>query len=45
MDDLLKVSWATLEGTVPGVAQSEADEQSVLTTWLEEMEAERGRGL
>ena len=35
LDDLLKVSGATLEGTVPRVTQSEADEQSVSTTWLD----------
>ena len=34
LDDLLKVSGATLEGTVPRVAQLEADEQDVSTTWL-----------
>ena len=45
LDDLLKESGATLEATVPGVAQSEADEQSVSTTRLEEMEAERGVGV
>ena len=32
--DLLKVSGATLEGTVPRVAQLEADEPGVSTTWL-----------
>ena len=35
MDDLLRVSGATLEGTVPRVAQLEADEQGVPTTWLD----------
>ena len=35
LDDLLKVSGATLEGTVPRVAQLEADEQGVSTTWLD----------
>ena len=35
LDDLLKVSGATLEGTVPRVAQLEADEQDVSTTWLD----------
>ena len=35
LDDLVKVSGATLEGTLPRVAQSEADEQSVSTTWLD----------
>ena len=30
LDDLLKVSGATLESTVPRVAQLEADEQGVL---------------
>ena len=35
LDDLLKVSGATLEGTVPRVAQLEADEQGVSTAWLE----------
>ena len=34
LDDLLKVSGATLEGTVPRVAQLEEDEQDVSTTWL-----------
>ena len=33
LDDLLKVSGATLKGTVPRVAQLEADEQDVSTTW------------
>ena len=33
LDDLLKVGGATLEGTVPRVAQLEADEQGVSTTW------------
>ena len=33
LDDLLKVSGATLEDTVPGVPQLEADEQDVSTTW------------
>ena len=35
LDGLLKVSGATLEGTVPGVAQLEADGQDVSTTWLD----------
>ena len=35
LDYLLKVNGATLEDTVPRVAQSEADEQSVSTTWLD----------
>ena len=35
LDDLLKVSGATLEGTVPREAQLEADEQDVSTTWLD----------
>ena len=35
LDDLLKVSGATLEGTVPRVEQLEADEQDVSTTWLD----------
>ena len=35
LDYLLKVSGATLEGTVPRVAQLEADEQGVSTTWLD----------
>ena len=35
LDDLLKVSGATLEGTVPRVAQLEADEQDMSTTWLD----------
>ena len=35
LDDLLKVSGATLEGTVPRVAQFEADEQGVSSTWLD----------
>ena len=35
LDDLLKVSGAILEGTVPRVAQLEADEQDVSTTWLD----------
>ena len=34
LDDLLKVSGVTLEGTLPRVAQLEADEQDVSTTWL-----------
>ena len=33
--DLLKVSGATLEGTVPRVAQLKADEQDVSTTCLD----------
>ena len=33
LDDLLKESGATLEGTVPRVAQLEADEPGVSTTW------------
>ena len=35
LDDLLKVSGATLEGTVRRVVQLEADEQDVSTTWLD----------
>ena len=35
LDDLLKVSGATLEGTVPRVAQLETDGQDVSTTWLD----------
>ena len=35
LDDLLKVSGATLEGTVPRVAQLEADEQVVSTSCLD----------
>ena len=35
LDDLLKVSGATFGGTVPRVAQLEADEQGVPTTWLD----------
>ena len=35
LDDLLKVSGATLEGTVPRLAQLEADQQDVSTTWLD----------
>ena len=35
LDDLLKVSGATFEGTVPRVAQLEADEQDLSTTWLD----------
>ena len=35
LDDLLKVSGATLEGTVHRVAQLEADEHDVSTTWLD----------
>ena len=35
LDDLLKVSGATLEGTVPRVAQLETDEPGVSTTWLD----------
>ena len=35
LDYLLKVSGATLEDTVPRVAQLEADEQDVSTTWLD----------
>ena len=34
LDDLLKVSGATSEGTVPRVTQFEADEQGVSTSWL-----------
>ena len=34
LDDLLKVSGTTLEGTVPRGAQLEADEPGVSTTWL-----------
>ena len=34
LDDLLKVGGTTLECTVPRVAQLEADEQGVSTTWL-----------
>ena len=33
LDDLLMVSGATLEGTVPRVAQFEAGEPGVSTTW------------
>ena len=36
LHDLLKVSGATLEGTVPKVAQLEADEPGVSTTCLDE---------
>ena len=35
LDDLLKVSGATLEGTVPRVAQLEADEQDLSNTRLD----------
>ena len=35
LDDHLKVSGATLEGTLSRVAQLEADEQDVSTTWLD----------
>ena len=35
LDDLLKVSGTTLKGTVPRVAQLEADGQDVSTTWLD----------
>ena len=42
LDDLLKVSLATLEGTVPRVAQLEADEQDVPTTWLDVARDEGG---
>ena len=35
LNDLLKVSGATLEGTVPRVAQLEADEQDVSSTCLD----------
>ena len=35
LDYLLKVSGATLEDTVPRVAQLEADEQDVSTAWLD----------
>ena len=35
LDDLLKVSGATLEGTVPRAAQLDADEQGVSTTSLD----------
>ena len=47
LDELLKVSGATLEGTVPRVAQLEADVQGVSTTYRDvagDMEAERGAG-
>ena len=33
--EVLKVSGATLEGTLPRVAQLEADKQDVSTTWLD----------
>ena len=42
LDDLLKVSGATSEGTVPRVAQLEADELGVSTAWLDV--AEDGAG-
>ena len=35
LDDLLKESGVTLEGTLPRVAQLEADEPGVSTTWLD----------
>ena len=35
LDDLLKESGATLEGTEPRVAQLEADEMGLSTTWLD----------
>ena len=35
LDDLLKVSGATLKGTVHRVEQLEADELGVSTTWLD----------
>ena len=35
LDDLLKVSGATLDGTVPKVVQLEADEQGVSSAWLD----------
>ena len=35
LDDLLKVSGATLESSVPRVAQLEEDERGVSTTWLD----------
>ena len=35
LDDLLKESGAALEGTVPRVAQLEADEPGVSTTWMD----------
>ena len=35
LDDLLKESGATLEGTVPRVAQLEAEEPGVSTAWLD----------
>ena len=35
LDDLLKVSGATLEGTVPRVAQLEADKQDLSNTRLD----------
>ena len=44
LDDLLKVSEATLEGTVPRVAQLEADEQYVSTTWLDVARDRGGEG-
>ena len=40
LDDLLKVSGATLEGTVPIVAQFEAES----TTWLDVEGDEGGEG-
>ena len=36
MDDFFNLGLATLEVTVPRVAQLEADEQGLLTTWLDE---------
>ena len=35
LDDLLKESGATLEGTVPRVAQLKADKLGVSTSWLD----------
>ena len=35
MADRLKVGGETLEGTVPRVAELEAEEQGVSTTWLD----------
>ena len=44
LDDLLKVSCSTLEGTVPRVAQLQADEPGVSTTWLDVAEDGGGEG-
>ena len=44
LDDLLKESGTTLEGTVPRVAQLKADEPGVSTTWVDVARDEGGEG-